>query len=235
MADKQSYAKFQHQVCQNLRSSGVAALRQAKDCSFFILETPMETSAQQALSTTTSTSSSSLESLCIDGQKKGQAAVILTNTLVLDLTYNDAVLLQDSVKTAYNQAFARAGQTLDSFSALTATVAAAGADTTVVVGEYNQVCTPEDPSLKLISSSPTPQELAQMQFEFESTLCDLIRSGPDTFRFVTHCAYRTFGNPTVAIRSTVQVPNELNRNVTTTTTTTTTETATIATADRATA
>jgi hypothetical protein len=189
------------QVCDSLRRHGSPVLSQATSCNI----APM-------------ISGPTVSALCIDGAKAGEAMVFIdvaeanvTETIDLDeyltsLTEDEVHVVETSVTEAFNEAFADIGLVLQSFRALDVAEPStddassdAGLTSTVIIGEFYQLCTDVDLNGK-------SKELEMMHHLFEVKLCQKLHdSGFMVFEKVKTCAYRTFHNRVIAKKNIVRV------------------------------
>jgi hypothetical protein len=163
-------------VCTKLRQQGSPALSDVTTCAV----TPMY-------------AGSPISSVCVDGAKSGEALVFVDGVA---MTVDEAKVLETSVTEAYNEAYQKAGLVLQSFQALNIALPSIANSTsnedddasTVIMGEFHQLCTNVDPRDKTA-------DMEWMHQMFEVMLCEKLRdSGVSLFQDVKTCAYRTFHN-----------------------------------------
>jgi hypothetical protein len=195
---------FENKFCAGLRESGSDALTEARDCSFSFLNMPGQAE----------------ENLPIVEQSNGQnseAQLTLQGTLN-DLSEKDLQVLDESIVSAYNEAFSSAGYKLESFK----TVADLELPSNVSWDPYCRLCPPDTDAVKVGSAklivasaatlgwdpycrlcppaedatvAATPElsdaKLAFLHTAFEKTLCaKLQNSGEANFANVSGCSFR---------------------------------------------
>jgi hypothetical protein len=191
------HKQFEDNFCGLLRVSSSANLVNARDCSLSFLDTPGESDLVPSESAYASTNGDATE-----------AQVIIHGTLD-DFTEKEFALINPSIESAYNEAYTKAGYTINDFEAKTVIdmptgcrSCSRGKDAMMLNASKMifariqlgcQDCNPDDSSIDVVLKD---SQIALMHQAFERSFCTKLKnSGLANFANIHDCSFRFVYNP----------------------------------------